>query len=206
MKNYDALKKVITAARPKAVQQSEYNPSNKPAECPTPHSGWRAHANLPPTPDQAVCDCMVKASSCAPSSSLSSKDYGEIFGFICGQPDKPCSGINGNTTTGVYGPYSMCDDKAKLTHVLDTYYKSQKNAAGACDFKGKAQLTTPTTASSCSAALSSASAAVENARTATAAPAGNGNGGNKSGAMSVRELAVGAYVLAAMGLGTVVLL
>ncbi|KAL8376878.1 hypothetical protein RB595_007825 [Gaeumannomyces hyphopodioides] len=204
MKNYDALKKAVTAAKPKTIEMSSYTPSNKAAECPATHDKWRANANLPPTPDKSVCDCMVKAATCAPSSSVSSKQYGEIFGYICAQSGNPCGGINGNATTGIYGPYSMCDDKAKLTHVLDTYYKSQKNSAGACDFKGKAEIvSSPSTPSSCTAALSSASAAVENARTATAAASA---GGDKSGAVSVRELAVGLYAVAAMGLGALVML
>jgi hypothetical protein len=81
---------------------------------------------------------MFKAASCVPASSLDPENYGDIFGYICGSDSSLCAGIQGNTTTGKYGTFSMCSSKQKLAYVLDAYYKKNKNAASSCDFKGQA--------------------------------------------------------------------
>jgi hypothetical protein len=208
MKNYNALKTVMASVNPSSTASSAYTPSNTPAACPKLSSVWAASDNLPPAPDSSLCSCMYDTLSCVPNDGLDSKKFGDIFGFICGAVPSACSGINTNTTTGVYGTYSMCTDKQKLGYVLDAYYKSQKSSASACDFKGQAVLNkSPSAASSCSAALSSASAANSVAATATTAPKGSSTSTNIAMPLSVKalfsvgDLAVGLYVLVAMGVG-----
>lgn len=138
-------------------------------ECPALSSNWQANKSLPPTPNQSLCDCMIKSRSCVPKNNLPSEKYGGIFRFICQADKAACAGINGNTTTGVYGAYSMCDDKAKLAYVLDEYYKHQNSATYACDFEGAAQIQSSDNDSSCRDALAKASSANKIAATATAA-------------------------------------
>ncbi|KAK0392048.1 hypothetical protein NLU13_1546 [Sarocladium strictum] len=168
LKDFDALKKQVLKADPKGVDESSYNPTLKAAECPAVSSTWQVSGNdLPPTPDQALCDCMVKAASCGPASDLSTKSYGDMFGFICGAKPDLCKGINGNTTTGVYGAYVGCDAKSKLTYVLDAYYKDQKNAADACDFKGKAAVKSGSNDANCKSSLQEAQAHNDKVATAT---------------------------------------
>lgn len=213
MKNYNALKTVIASVNPSSTAMSAYNPTNSPAACPPLNADWQANANLPPTPDKSTCDCMESNVRCTVSSSVDEKDYGKLFGLVCGLKGNPCAGINGNTTTGVYGAFSMCSPKQKLAFALDSYYQSQGSAKDACDFKGQANLVTPKgAASSCSALLSSASASNSFAATATAAKTGGASGGAQGtknvaapvpiqNAFTIGQVAVGMYVLVAMATG-----
>jgi 1,3-beta-glucanosyltransferase GAS1 len=207
MKNYNALKTQVLAARPSSTAMSAYTPTNQPAACPDLTSAWQANSKaLPPTPDTTTCDCMFSTLSCVPKASLATTKYGDIFGFICAQPGNPCSGISGNTSTGVYGAFSMCNDTQKLGYVLNEYYKLQKFANSACDFTGQATVVRPgAAAQSCAGALSSASAQNSIAATATSAPSAsskNEAGGVAMGRVfSLGEFAVGAYLMIAMGVG-----
>lgn len=210
MKNYNALKTVIAKVDPSSTASSAYSPTNSPAACPVLSSNWQASGNnLPPTPDSSLCECMFNSLSCQPKSGLSPEKYGDIFGYICGAVPSACQGINGNTSTGVYGAFSGCNDEQKLGFVLDAYYKSQKSAASACDFKGEAVINKAAAASgSCTAALSSASAANSVAATATqASGSSTATSSNVAAPMSVKalfsvgDMAIGLYVLVAMGVG-----
>jgi len=210
MKNYNALKTVIASVDPSSTASSAYSPTNSPASCPDLTQNWQASGdNLPPTPDSALCDCMFNSLACQPKANLDPDNYGDIFGFICGAKPQACQGISGNTSTGVYGAYTGCNDKQKLGYVLDQYYKSLNNAADACDFKGQAVINkAPSASGSCSAALSSASAANSVAATATQA-SGSSTATNSNVAapvsmkalFSIGDVAVGLYVLVAMGVG-----
>lgn len=209
MKNYNALKTRIASVSPSSTASSAYTPTNTPAACPSLSGSWAASNNLPPKPDTSVCSCMYNTLSCVPKSGLAPDKFGAIFNFICGSVPSACAGINGNTTTGVFGAYSMCDAQSKLGYVLDQYYKNQKSAADACGFNGQAVLTKPAAAaSSCSAALSSASAANSVAATATGASASStSTSTNLAVPVSVKalftvgDMAIGLYVLVAMGVG-----
>ncbi|WPK26138.1 hypothetical protein PUMCH_003485 [Australozyma saopauloensis] len=126
--------------------------------CPPPGANWNASPSLPPSPDKGVCECITNSLQCVVSDKVSSKDYGELFGHVCGNID--CSAVAVNGTTGSYGSISFCNDKDKLSYVLNKYYLSQNSRADACDFSGSASLvsSTASAASSCKAVVSSVSA------------------------------------------------
>lgn len=187
MKDFSALQSQVTKVDPKGVESSEYNPTNKAASCPPLTSSWQASDNLPPTPDAGLCSCMQASLSCVRASGLATKDYGDIFNFICGHNPGVCAGINGNATSGVYGAYSMCDDGAKLDYVLDTYYNSQKKASTACDFNSQAQVISAKPVATCSAALASASAINKQAATATAPVNAGATGGSSTSGDSTKS-------------------
>ena len=70
---------------------------------------------------------------------LSDEKMSNLFGIVYGYG--VCDGINGNSTSGEYGAYSMCNPKAKLSFAMEQYYKQQRkkvNGASACDFDGAA--------------------------------------------------------------------
>ncbi|KND93684.1 1,3-beta-glucanosyltransferase gel4 [Tolypocladium ophioglossoides CBS 100239] len=138
-KDFSALQQKVRAVDPKGVSMADYNPTAKPANCPQINSTWEANSVLPPTPNESVCSCMVKSSECVPASNLASSSYGDIFNYICGKDESLCSGIQGNSSTGVYGAYTMCADQDKLAFVLNAYYQSLNKAADACDFNGQAK-------------------------------------------------------------------
>ena len=210
MKDYGALKTAIANVNPSSTAMASYQPSNKPQACPAIGDSWVAHQSLPPTPDEQTCQCMFSTLSCIPSPRLAVKAYGDLFGSLCGMPGNPCSGISGNTQTGVFGAYSMCNSTQQLGYVLDQYYQSQKSAKGACDWQGQAVLTQASTAADgCAARLSSASASNVFAATATA-PAGSSNVAVPiaiRNAFTIGDFAVGLYVFVAMiaGAGVVLL-
>ncbi|RCI16854.1 hypothetical protein L249_1887 [Ophiocordyceps polyrhachis-furcata BCC 54312] len=173
-KSFETLQKQLTKADPKGVSRDSYSPNNKPQKCPDPKSAnWKANSALPPTPDQSLCDCMVKSRSCVQKKGLTPDDYSSMFGFICGAAPEVCTGIRGNASTGVYGAYSMCSDSAKLDFVLDAYYAKQNKDSSACDFDQKAGLQSGSADSSCDAKLARASDINKHAATATA-PIGGG--------------------------------
>lgn len=202
LKDFDALKKQVLAADPKGVDRDSYNPSAKQQKCPDLTSTWQANSALPPAPDSSLCDCMVKTRSCVQSKNLDPKDYGDIFGFICGKAPDVCKGINGNSTTGVYGAYSMCSDSAKLSYVLDAYYNKQNKDSSACDFKGQATLQKAASDSSCDSKLAKASDINKAVATATTPVGGGGaTGSAKSTSTSGSFAAPGAPMARAFSVG-----
>jgi hypothetical protein len=209
MKNYDTLKTAIASVDPSGTAMDAYTPTNTAAACPQVGKDWKVKGgNLPPTPNSSLCDCMFNEITCGPKDDLEAESYGAIFDFICDASPESCKGIQGNTTSGVYGSYSMCNPKEKLGYVLDAYYKAQDSASTACDFKGQAEVKTPSSdESKCSAALASASSANEVAATATDAAASETSsnaamaGGPLRGGFVLGELAVGLYVVVAMAVG-----
>ncbi|KAH7242306.1 beta-1,3-glucanosyltransferase [Fusarium tricinctum] len=221
-KDFAQLKKKANAAHAAGVDESDYKPTAKAATCPKQSESWKVNAQLPPTPDSKLCDCMKKSRSCVPADDLKAKDFNSIFGYICGENEKICTAINGNATTGVYGAYSMCDNEAKLAYILDAYYKDQKKAADACDFKGKATTQKAQNEDSCQSALESASKINDEVATATAAVGASSTDGSSSEeddesfglqaasiarVFSLGDYAVGAYmaVAGAVGAGMVLL-
>lgn len=211
MNNYNELKTKVNEATPSAVDMGSYKPTNTPESCPDLTSNWQANSALPPSPDSDLCACMVAAAECVPVSSLKEKDFGDIFGYICGAKPEVCVGINGNATTGIYGAYSMCTDTDKLTYVLDAYYKAMSKSSSACDFDGDATTQRASSQASCSAALASASSANEVAATATAATGSKSTGGSDDSfgnptaqlarVFTFGDFAVGAYLLVAGAVG-----
>ncbi|KAK3366170.1 Glucanosyltransferase-domain-containing protein [Lasiosphaeria ovina] len=214
LKNYATLSSVIATVSPSSTAMSAYNPTNTPQACPVISNDWRVKGDaLPPTPDSNLCDCMFQTLACVPASNLKAESYGDIFGFICGADPKACAGINSNTTTGVFGAYSMCNSTQQLGYVLDQYYNDQKKASDACSFQGQAVLNKAAiTQGACSASLASASSANAVAATATS---GNGGGGGAASTstssvavpmpmknlFTLGDMAVGLYVIVAMTVG-----
>lgn len=217
MKDAKALKDQLKDVKPSGVKMADYEPTNKPQSCPATGKDWKVtERSLPPTPDNDLCDCIAKTASCGPAKDLEEKDFGEIFGYVCSQDPDACAGIKGDTEKGVYGPYLGCAPRQQLSAVLDAYYKNQNEASDACDFKGKAVVNKDTTADSqCSAKIEKASKAAALAATATGATGTSSTGGSESGnpapalrvaTFSLGNLAVGAYMVAAMGVGAGMLL
>lgn len=209
LKDYSALQSKVAKADPSGIDSSDYKPSASAASCPKLSDTWQANSVLPPSPDASLCKCMVDSRECVPAKSLKEKDFGDIFGFVCGKKPALCAGINGNATTGIYGAYSMCADADKLAFILDAYYQDLDKASDACDFDGDATTQKAASQASCSSALASASAANEKAATATAGSASSTSTddsfGNPSAHMarlfSLGDFAVGAYMLVAAGVG-----
>ena len=160
--DFNAWKTQIASVSPSSVNAASYSPTNTVGQsCPTVDAKWQAASSpLPPVPNADVCSCMVASLTCVASSKVSNNGtlIGQLFGQICGYPGNPCAGIASNTSTGVYGAYSMCNATQQLSYAFDTYYKGQSSATSACDFAGAAQVVKPAAANSCSKIIASATA------------------------------------------------
>jgi len=169
MDNFFELKKAHAEVDPKGVDEDDYDQEAEREECPELSQFWRANARLPPTPSEELCECAVAASGCQVKTNVDKEDYGDIFDFICENEGELCTAINGNATTGIYGAYSACDAKSKLTILLGMYYEALDNASDACDFDGQASTKDADDGDDCADALASASAINAEAATATGA-------------------------------------
>lgn len=203
LKDFGALETRMASVSPSSVSAAAYTPTNSPAACPPLANTWKVKGeSLPPTPDSSLCDCMYNSLACAPATSLKEKDFGAIFGYVCEQNPSACNGINGNTTSGVYGLYSMCSAKQKLGYVLNEYYNAQKQAASACDFKGQAVVKNVDVNNNCKASLASASVSAASSTNGAAASSSSfASPVPMRNLFTMGDLAIGLYMVVAMAVG-----
>lgn len=184
--DFNFLATQIANANPTGVNSASYNPTNTAAaQCPSVNSDWRASSELPPTPNQQLCECMFAALTCVPNN-VQTDDVGDLFGVVCGLADGVCDGIKANGTSGTYGAYGMCNPTQQLGWALNSYYERQKssgNGASACDFSGSAKTQTPVTPTgTCMQLINQAGSG--GTGTVTSAPSGTGGSGSGSGGSS----------------------
>lgn len=82
--------------------------------CAASTSTFLASNTLPPTPNEAACDCVESALSCrfTPTTDNTTVIVGTLLDTGCsllGQSGGSCNDIGGNGQTGVYGRLSGCD-------------------------------------------------------------------------------------------------
>lgn len=201
-KDFENLQKEISKVNPSGVKMNDYNPTNTAAaECPKVDKSWGAVASpLPPAANAEACTCMMDTLSCTVSDNVDEEDFGEIFGYVCGEADgKYCDGINRNTTNNEqYGAYSMCSAKEQLSFALDQYSKTVPNG---CDFEGKAKTKTAKSdvPSNCKSLLEQAGD--EGTGTLTASPNNGGQGGQQSSKAAASGLTVPQFNAGLFGLG-----
>jgi hypothetical protein len=135
---------------------------------------------------------MVASLSCIANKDLSGNETANLFSTVCGLDNKACDGISANSSTGVYGAYSMCDAYSQLSFAFDQYYQSQDKASTACDFNGNAKTQTGSTSSSCKAPLSQAGSA--GAGTVTSVPTGTGSSSSPSGSSTESKKSIAGSV------------
>lgn len=185
LKDYSYYSDEMNSISPSLATKSEVgSASTATLACPTSASTWKAATNLPPTPDESVCNCVAKSLTCVVASDVDSDDYADLFGTVCGLVD--CSAVSANGQNGTYGSISFCSDKDKLSYVLNLYYEDQNKHSDACDFNGQATIqSAANAASSCSAVVSSVSAnAVATGSTSNSSGSDSGSGSSSSSGSS----------------------
>lgn len=175
----------LSQIAPATLDATSYTPNNTalptcPAVTNAVPNTWQASDTLPPTPQPAVCSCMVSSLSCVATSATAGNPttVGSQLNYVCGllsQGGGSCANIGGNGTTGVYGNYSYCAASDQLSYEYNQYYLANKasQGTGACNFANNAQTANPTVSSdsSCTTAASSSGSV----------PSGVGSGSSSSG-------------------------
>ena len=193
LSDYDNLSTAMAKVSPSAINSASYSPSNSPQACPT-TSTWQAATNLPPSPNEAICQCMVQNLTCVAKSSLSGHSIQDQFNYICDPAQgNNCAGILANGSTGIYGTFSGCTNIERLSYAFNQYYLNQTATntqnTSPCDFSGAAQKVTPKLASSCKAVVSQAGSAGTGSITSTPTGSGSGGSGSNSGSTSTSKAA-----------------
>jgi 1,3-beta-glucanosyltransferase GAS1 len=95
--------------------QSSAGQTQFPA-CPQPNSTFLASSSLPPTPNDAVCQCLAQNSFTCTFKETSSLAEPAVVGSLTdtacaflGQNGGSCSPIGGSGSSGQYGSLSFCD-------------------------------------------------------------------------------------------------
>ncbi|KAL8641337.1 MAG: hypothetical protein Q9228_001833 [Teloschistes exilis] len=191
--DFTALSSQIAKATPSGVAMSAYSPSNKAQACPTQDAMWAANSTLPPSPNEAVCSCMVQSLNCTAKSNIDDDAIETNFNYLCDPHNGDfCSGILANGSTGVYGAYSMCNAQERISWAFNAFFMDQtKNNAqntDPCNFKGAAQKQTPKVSGTCRTVVSQAgdsgTGAITAAPSSTSTSSGGGAASSSTGAAS----------------------
>jgi len=110
------------------TQYGQVTPPNSPSggstsdssypSCPSQNSTFLASSTLPPTPNDAACECLEPKLACnfspppGTNSTTISVTNGQLLGTACGLLSTSggnCNDITSNGTTGTYGRVSFCD-------------------------------------------------------------------------------------------------
>lgn len=153
------------------TQYGQISPPNNPSAgsssssypaCPSTSSIFNASTTLPPTPNEAACNCLENTLSCrfTPVTSNYSAVVGQLTDTACGllgQQGANCNDIGGDGVAGTYGRLADCDPTVKLSYVMSLYYELNNRNAQACSFAGNGTVnqSAPSSASAANAAASS---------------------------------------------------
>ncbi|EJD55302.1 hypothetical protein AURDEDRAFT_109680 [Auricularia subglabra TFB-10046 SS5] len=202
--------------------QAEAGATQYPACAAPDGTNFLASNTLPPTPNQAACNCAVeKAFPCVytPRTVNISAVLGPLFSFACSElgkkGDESCAELAGDGAAGTYGRLSSCDPQTQLSFVFSAFYEANGLNAASCDFSGNATINpnAPTDAASANSAADTCLADAQGVSTPTgpSSPAqtnpgsnggsskpGGGSGGDGDNSALHVSLSAGALVLAAL--------
>ncbi|KAH9947943.1 Glucanosyltransferase-domain-containing protein [Amylocystis lapponica] len=191
---------------PNSPGQSSAGTTQYPS-CPSQNSTWLASATLPPTPNDAACNCIESALSCqfTPKQSNTSVIVGDLLDYTCsllGQQGGSCNAISANGSSGVYGLVSPCAPSIELSYIMSQYYELTSNNAQSCNFAGNATVNKAAATVSASAAASSCDSN-PSATFVPSAPASSGGSSGSSGSSGSPNAAssVSSSSQALLGLG-----
>jgi hypothetical protein len=220
--DYNQLKTQYGAVSPpNSPSQSDAGSGSYPS-CPSTNSTLRASTSLPPTPNEAACNCVETSLSCkfTPATSNYTGVVGALLDTACGllgQKGGNCDDIGGNGSTGTYGRLSGCDPTIKLSFVMSEYYESQNRNGDACSFAGNGTVNplAPTSTSAASAAASSCvsnpdatftptALATTGSSTSTSTTTGSGKSSGAAAVLGDPKALLGLGVMSVVGLASAV--
>jgi hypothetical protein len=148
--DYTNLQEQLSKVNPKGVKMDSFNQQRSASTCPEINANWKASSNLPPTPSDGACECMVQNMNCVASDKVISTagqtgnaTLGAQLDTMCGLVS--CSEIGGNAEKGVYGAFSFCSPRDKLSWLYNLKAKEliKTQSANACDYDGLGQEISP---------------------------------------------------------------
>ncbi|KAI9598739.1 Glucanosyltransferase-domain-containing protein [Syncephalis fuscata] len=162
MQDFHNLKSAYAAVRPVGIKMNALKDRREASQCPATTASWHSSGELPSTPSEEACKCMIDTLTChveehalGSSPEQINMTAGKSLATICGQID--CSDISHNTKSGQYGKYSGCSAVERLSWAYNAAYGKSKKDGNSCSFAGTAKLATPKkTEASCQNVLRSA--------------------------------------------------
>lgn len=148
--DYKNLKKQMDEAKPKGIKMDAYKPQSQGSTCPEISANWKASSKLPPTPSDGACECMVQNMNCVASDKVTNiagetgnNTLGTQLDTMCGVVS--CSEISGDAENGVYGAFSFCSPRDKLSWLYNLKFKElvKTAPAEACNYNGLGQEISP---------------------------------------------------------------
>ncbi|KAL8675403.1 MAG: hypothetical protein Q9168_000234 [Polycauliona sp. 1 TL-2023] len=210
--DFTALSSQLAKITPTGVAMSAYSPSNKPQSCPQQGSDWDASEKLPPSPNNAVCSCMVQSLNCTANADISDNTTKTNFDYLCDPTNGDyCSGILANGSQGVYGAYSMCSSQERIAWAFNAYFmdqtKNNPKNTDPCDFNGAGKKQTAKANGDCRNVVDQAGDAGTGvitgapAATATGGSSGGGSGGSSDSKGAASALSVPGFNAGMLQLG-----
>lgn len=124
--------------KPKGIQRTlEPSESNFQVECPSVSTTWKSLPILPPTPDEGKCECLQTTLSCVITPYQDVHEH-NFLTELCDLTD--CSDILANPGLGIYGKFSGCSIRQKISYVLNKYWLEQRRKPELCNFSQRAVL------------------------------------------------------------------
>jgi len=189
--DFDRLKQQYAlAASPNTPAQASA-PASTYGTCPAGTTSFLASTSIPPTPNEAACDCLFETLGCqfTPQTADYTTIAGALIGTACGllsEQGGSCTDIGADGETGTYGRISGCDPTIKLSFAMSQFYEASDRNAQACSFAGNGTVN-PSAPGSVSAANAAATSCISDPSavfTPTGAPSGGGGGAQQTGSNS----------------------
>lgn len=148
--DYTNLKEQMDKVKPKGVKMDAYNEQRSASSCPAISANWKAASELPPTPSDGACECMVQNMNCIASDKVSNvpgqtgnNTLGSQLDAMCGMVS--CAEIGGDAEKGVYGAFSFCSPRDKLSWLYNLKAKElmKVSPTNFCNYNGLGQETSP---------------------------------------------------------------
>ncbi|KAI0307493.1 glycoside hydrolase family 72 protein [Multifurca ochricompacta] len=160
-------------------------PSASYAACPQQNTTFLASTTLPPTPNDAACQCLESNLSCQfnPQTSNTTAILGPLLDTACsllGTVGGSCDPIAGNGQTGQYGVVSPCDPSTKLSFAMSGYFEANKRNPQACSFGGNGTVNAKASTTSSASAFASSCLAAATGTHVPTAPSTTSNSGSSS--------------------------
>ncbi|KAI7891339.1 Glucanosyltransferase-domain-containing protein [Mucor mucedo] len=145
--DYTNLQNEINKTKPKGVKMDAYTESRAAPDCPAITGNWKASTELPPTPSDGACECMVQNLECVASDKVSmitgekgNSTIGSQLDTMCGLVS--CGDIVSDGEKGLYGGFSFCSPRDKLSWLYNLKARELKTSTS-CGFNGLGQEVAP---------------------------------------------------------------